>query len=361
MEKYEVLAIIGNGFDLAHGLKTSFYDFACYMLNSNSYQNIKLMMDYFEIVKQYSLKEENITIVDEWYDFEKIAQKMVSNFSHAEICSPKGFDAVYKGRKEYYCIISDINSALIKYFSKCEKERFTLLDSIKHYLSEKTIAINFNYTNTVRRYGCKQIFIHGSLEENEIVLGYDDYTDDGAYDFANYEDRYLLKEYGRERLIFSRWLSSQNICDSDTISKLKNEYLEFMKLTETCRGCEDGDYDIYDGRIRKFKEYYQDELSYNGLTDDVLMNIRHVVIMGHGIKSDMMLLDNILKKINPDVLEDITIFLYCGISLQNIKEQVNYFRRKFIFKENLIRFEEYKPGEIDTVLLKKIIDSINSY
>ena len=218
-----------------------------------------------------------------------------------------------------------------------------------------------NYTNTVNRYGCKQVFIHGSLNENEIVLGYDDYMNDGAYDFANYEDRYLLKEYERERLAFSRWLSSQSIFDPSTKEKLKNEYLEFMKLTETGRGYEDGDYDRFDDRIKLFKESYQDELIYNGLTNDVFKNIRHIVIMGHGIKSDMILLGNILQKINSDMLEDITIFLYSDISIRNIMDQVNYFRSKYIFKCNFINFAEYKTGELDTVLLKKIYDSINSY
>ena len=38
-----------------------------------------------------------------------------------------------------------LNDALIKYFRECENEQINLLDSVKPYLLENTIAINFNY------------------------------------------------------------------------------------------------------------------------------------------------------------------------------------------------------------------------
>lgn len=359
MDKYEILAIIGNGFDLAHGLKTSFFDFAHYMLNGNLNQK-KLLMDFFDIVHQYS-KEEKIAIIDEWYDFENVAKKMVSNFSQALTESSNSMDKIDADRNQYYNIFDDITKALIEYLKKCENECSMKLKNVEPYLSEKTLAINFNYTNTVNRYNCKQVFIHGSLYENEIVLGYDDYFNDGAYDFANYEDRFLLKDYERGRLAFSRWLSSQNIFDMATINRLKEDYLDFMKLTETGRGKEEGDYDKYDERIKIFEEHYKDILLSNGLTDDEFKNVKHIVIIGHGIKSDRLLLDNILNRINSDILEDVTIFLYAGISLRDLREQVAFFRSKFVFKKSFIRFAEYNTGEIDFVLLKRISNSLRYF
>ena len=54
-----------------------------------------------------------------------------------------------------------------------DKKTIDLKSSVKKVIDLDTNIINFNYTGTVEKYDKINVYyIHGSLEESEIVLGY---------------------------------------------------------------------------------------------------------------------------------------------------------------------------------------------
>lgn len=72
---------------------------------------------------------------------------------------------------------------------------FKQKESTKKNLDSETIAISFNYTDTAKKYIGNVINIHGSLEENVIILGYD-YRDEPC--LAQYEDMCWSKNLPRK-------------------------------------------------------------------------------------------------------------------------------------------------------------------
>ena len=81
----DTLVIIGNGFDLAHGYKTRFKDFADYGYG----KGIKEIFDLFNREKRID--------VDNWYDFEELIREATITI-HGSIYPDPLFEK-YKGKK----------------------------------------------------------------------------------------------------------------------------------------------------------------------------------------------------------------------------------------------------------------------
>ena len=167
------IVIIGNGFDLAHGYKTSFKDFA---ENKNCTDFKNFICDLYDA---------NIANnKDKWTDFERIIQD-----STMKICaSNDNINKLYKNSEskdwnEFTKKIDDrftlLSNEIMDYLNRIEKENheFKVKNSIKKYLDENSYIINFNYTNFAERYTKNIFYIHGSLKEKDIILGYDRHVD----------------------------------------------------------------------------------------------------------------------------------------------------------------------------------------
>ena len=197
------LVIIGNGFDLAHNMETSYNHFIEYLVESH----IKSMMfndlldfdgDFqsFEDFKDQKcpdfktsgngtfhtyIKLKLIKIIIEhvsskkWSDIEAIyfkllnATKLFTQFSD----NPKGLNKQFSIIKDYlidYLEIQEKNVHVINSY----KNLFSLIDS------KETAILNFNYTNTLKNIysneikESKIIHIHGELsnDKNPIIFGY---------------------------------------------------------------------------------------------------------------------------------------------------------------------------------------------
>jgi hypothetical protein len=68
------LVILGNGFDLHHGYKTSFSNFRNHLLNSNNKTDEQLISDIDIVLKFNKVNLEEGVL---WNDFERIIGKMV--------------------------------------------------------------------------------------------------------------------------------------------------------------------------------------------------------------------------------------------------------------------------------------------
>ena len=235
------ILVIGNGFDLYHGLKTNYIDFVRFskeLLKKEKGTEGRNWVTSNSFVKCF------IEVVSEnqkWIDCEREIEKIVTMFLKImydrnvfdnipyiekkntslesyefdllklmnKFCEKSDAQKI-KIRDNYFKTYEGINKKLVM-----EKLKYDLIDLIKlfkYYLEEKVInqpvkkmskqikkinpdyVINFNYTNTCEQYGVNRqdiCYIHGSVQDNNMVLGIRDIDEkniDSIY-FKNFFQR----------------------------------------------------------------------------------------------------------------------------------------------------------------------------
>lgn len=163
MEEKINICIMGNGFDLYHKLPTTFNDFI--EINSsgvyvsavkNSYQN----HNDGKSSKQFDARRD-------WNNIEEYLACYNTSISREEL--PK-IKQVLNGD-----FIDYLNGMIVDKIN--DIDRRVLDQNIIDVLKKQTLIINFNYTDTVRKYvledeyESKVFHIHGRLEDNDIIIG----------------------------------------------------------------------------------------------------------------------------------------------------------------------------------------------
>lgn len=342
------LFLIGNGFDLAHGMKTSYTDFLLWYLNktvrpaverSNSFDSglIKVnhsfncLLNRFNTVEEYlwTLNDRNISVIGN----NEFVQRLIDNISRYNWVDIEGeyysqlvllyqrlntqtmgsikpiSEIVKEEVQELNNSFKQIKNELIEYLRtiKMPKEEIPdISSSIQKELiniSDKShvFFLNFNYTSTLDLYAFhpshKLIHvnhIHGKLEDGEdsIVFGYGDEMD------PNYTEIERLNE---------------------------NEYLKNMKSFS----------------------YFKTK-NYQNLTSFIEMGDFEVFIMGHSCGlSDRLLLNSIFENKN---CRKIKIYYY-----QKSKNENDFFEKtldisrhfrpeyKNEMRNKIVPFEESVP------------------
>lgn len=210
------LVIIGNGFDLAHRLKTSYADFLNWLLDK-ILMNQSLQSEFFSIPFDNSTEKLNIlkganssnTSTSEffreiikdyndknWVDIESIYFSMLIKYFKSFNQGSNSNDLktltkyVQKLNKDFDIIKIELEDylKLIKFQNNAYRDDFITLfrDSLCSKSSDKneeTLFLNFNYTNTLNLYkelidkgNNNVLHIHGKLidEKNPIIFGYGD-------------------------------------------------------------------------------------------------------------------------------------------------------------------------------------------
>lgn len=195
------LVIIGNGFDLAHNLKTSYNHFVEYILDS-IYKDENLYRDLL-VFKEGRVTYKNIEAAIksnsdhrlgiEWKNI--FFGKIVSNLSHHNWCDVEKLYFDELTSKESSKDVESLNNEFEKIkcyleeYLESEKSKFkplpcysTLFSHLKN--ADNTLVLNFNYTDTVSKYdsvnpSLRIVNIHGELksENNPIIFGFA--ADDG--------------------------------------------------------------------------------------------------------------------------------------------------------------------------------------
>lgn len=155
--------IIGNGFDLNLGLKTSYSDF----IANNSFI---LLIEKNNSLARYLYQE---TQLKNWIDIEKEIVKYSNNVDLDRLNVKKDFNELKTALLDYLKIAQakEINKKS-KAFEIIEKE----IDSIDK-------IYNFNYTNSIFKIAetlnfndikNKHYYVHGSIDNSDIILGVQD-------------------------------------------------------------------------------------------------------------------------------------------------------------------------------------------
>lgn len=208
------LIILGNGFDLAHGMKTSYGDLITYLIEEHCKDKskfnklLKLPEDindvnvFFIELKYVSLKRREYELdrfgevinspnLEEYFPspfFEKLLREKANKDTWADIetfyfrelnlCEDE--EAVKQLNQEF----EDLKEALQEYL-RTEEEKDTEMNETFQYVfgslcTDTSTILNFNYTDTVERLYKDEItetdliHIHGELfaEANPIIFGY---------------------------------------------------------------------------------------------------------------------------------------------------------------------------------------------
>lgn len=216
--------VIGNGFDLYHGLKTNYIDFVefskditktekgtkgrnwavsnsflkCFIEVASENQSwidceeeieiivtmmLKILYDrsVFDTTYAHNCIKKNNTSLKS-YEFERL--KLMNRFCEKSTTQTIMFQNVY------FKTYTGIDKNLV--MEKLKRDLNDLIKLFKYYLEEKVInepvekkskqvkeinpdyTIKFNYTNTYERYGISRqdvCYIHGSAQEDNMVLG----------------------------------------------------------------------------------------------------------------------------------------------------------------------------------------------
>ncbi|MDH8676960.1 AbiH family protein [Fusibacter bizertensis] len=204
------VTIIGNGFDLRHGLKTTYKDFFnyytlycnvnnliyTYLSNKNNgfnwvdLENDLLIMfeDLSDLKNNISIREKSNSYVIDKREFNKTMSKInlynavqymnysffsIDNYnSSLEIKNPMWYELLIENVDRDY---REVKLKLFEYLLNVQYEmdsKFKLLESNEIDIIKSSERIfSFNYTNTPEKYvGSKLNYVHGSLND-EIILG----------------------------------------------------------------------------------------------------------------------------------------------------------------------------------------------
>lgn len=157
------IIIIGNGFDLSLGLKTSYKDFI-----QSDYFN-SLLNQYNNLAIYLNEKQE----INNWVDIEKELTEY----------SKKIQDDKSKVKNDF----KELKNALMNYLKEAQEEEINqdskAFEMMKNEILDTDIIYNFNYTNSVFKVTeilgisnieAKHSFVHGSIENKNIIFGVED-------------------------------------------------------------------------------------------------------------------------------------------------------------------------------------------
>lgn len=164
--EYKTVLVIGNGFDINLGLKTSYNDY----IQSNNFIRVKHGVPFLEHI-------EKINKLNNWVDIELELKRYVSDSALG--ISGESF------KKEHEILCSSLNAYLQSLNYKSSNELPTdAVRLLSDFEDNPVCVLNFNYTNTVD-FICRSLFhgpkikeikMHGSFR-SDIIFGVEDNAD----------------------------------------------------------------------------------------------------------------------------------------------------------------------------------------
>jgi len=307
-KKVSNIVIVGNGLDLHHGLKTSFKNF----IDIGMSEETKEKMNYFKRRLGDDKKEEN------WYDLESFYRTLVLE-TQTSILSNKGIN------KDNKNILSTEMREINEWFHILMHELANYLKSIntgglyridtkvEQYLRKADIIVTFNYTNTLQElYNIpekKIIHVHGKLDTFPI-FGHSNflYFKNGG----DYGQHYMMQQLSEEMIegnveTFNaqtkEWKEKKTSGEVKRIPNIENimfgdknlQRIIMMELDHFEKTQQKSGYTFFE-----MNEIFNDpfapfpnRISFKNKLAIDFDSLLNVIIIGHGLKSDVDLLSKI--------------------------------------------------------------------
>ncbi|MEG2943323.1 MAG: AbiH family protein [Enterococcus sp.] len=345
MSSIRKLIIIGNGFDLHHGIKSGFADFYNSSFMSEDIKNV------------YEIMTEQLRSGYSWYDFEEEYRKLIE--VESDILGNKGYDGKTLGLTEGNLKIYKPRIDMINYIFQSIFQQFiqylksTLHDSknnpnfrddscLQSILDETDQIINFNYTSTLSDiYDVpenKIIFVHGSLKKNNPILGHSNYYDSTTP--QNYGFRVIIPDLRTLALLGDKNLQRIEMWNefkfkSGSFSEEKDINLSPIEKMKIIRNNSPLSIDtiqhLFDKPFSNIVHNSNNQNVKNELAIDFSKELE-VFVIGHGLKSDFDLLSKI-----PVTVKKVTILKRSIDSGEDLLKTA-----KSLFKTDNIYLKDYE-------------------
>lgn len=243
--QYNKLLVIGNGFDLALGLKTSYLDFMRWLKNEHymddaylyrylsSKLNQKRWIDIENELRQYSLS---------FFEIGEMNVKLSGQ--NKRICDNlrNEYKDLCKNLCEYLKIQLNKNDWL-----ETELENQSIKQLLSKVKKEPLYVINFNYTDTIKAFRVNDVVnhhIHGSLSDGEnIVFGVEDSS------ILAKENTFLYKSYNpilNVNHLNERFEDAKHILFYGySLGQTDHSYFEDFFKEQSTKGCERKKFDFF--------------------------------------------------------------------------------------------------------------------
>lgn len=277
---YKNLFIIGNGFDIYHGINSRYSDYRIWLENNN----IDL---YDKLIEFY----EEATNDNWWYDFES----HLADFDILDYAFRIGFEnqpdiasddfrerdryvAQLKAENEFSIFSEEIRSSLFNWICQLSKPR----ESLVKIEQDGSFFLTFNYTHTLEdlyHIPSKQVLhIHGSFyEEESIVYGH-------GTDIDNL--------HNRVKKSLPKVPTAESLSDDeyyDVISDFEIEHSTQLAIDATLSG------------VLSLKKDVENIIIRNDSFFQSLSVIGRVYVLGFSFSHiDMPYLENIIKRTSPE-------------------------------------------------------------
>ena len=176
----KTLYILGNGFDIAHGLKTRYSDFYNYLSENKETQ--KFLYNMINAYGAYG---------DEWWntfeeslgdgswfemEFENMAESVINNMITDDGDEMPDIESTLETHWEaYYKFMENLNNHVLQWISD-SIDLSIVKPKVKKLKSSDDYFINFNYTmvlEEIYKISERNVFhVHGSVAERNTIMGH---------------------------------------------------------------------------------------------------------------------------------------------------------------------------------------------
>ena len=295
------LIIVGNGFDLAHGCPTTYKQFVDSVHNED-------LEEFSSIVGFYC--EKDIRAGRDWYEFEYLIGEVVINwflfseqtlrcrpiFSFVEEHPEMALSLKSKFDEDILhinTVFRKIEKLFLDYLNNVMKDRpIKILENIEREIDSQSHVLTFNYTSVIEEYTPNAFYVHGSLEESQIVFGHP--QNPREPDVIEQEAILLVKPRLRDQLSFMRFINRSE----EAIAYDQTKYLS-MELEQQLNSYHslDGEFGVAADTPELVKEWinFREQLGLECLGHVDLEAIEVLIIMGHSLQADYDILEYIIE------------------------------------------------------------------
>lgn len=271
-QKRKKLYVIGNGFDLHHGIQSSYFNFRDF-LEENDPEVYDVVDTYLGCIENFWCKfEKNLALLDENQILDHASNYLVS-YGADDWSDANNHDYQYEINRIIKPLTSGLKQNFIDWVLQIEIQhrKNQMLD-----LDKESLFFSFNYTSTLEKLyqinNANVNHIHGKAinADSDLILGHD-------YKMPNNNPD--LKEIGRE-----------------SGEQIYNEYLEELsggdvRVTEG--------YDIIDSYFIDTYKPTSDIIKENRAFFAKMKNIDEIIVLGHSLEGvDIPYFEKIFKSVD---------------------------------------------------------------
>ena len=328
---YKKLILVGNGFDMAHQLDTSYRSFVDKNKNNHIIKEFRELVDKADN-ESFLFNDDGTAKNISWFSFEEQMERIANwmfekNFSEGTNFAE--YEVLDKQMEQYNTLFAKLANLLFQYLAdEYNSKKVELIDSIRKEFTERTYAISFNYTDTIKLYTENYSFVHGSINDDEhIILGFANgkKSDLSTGAYAKY-----WKEVLKEKLNYLRFLKANHY---KNIDELMDEFEPHLMSLYSGRGeynlteAFDGDKSVYDvSSMSEPLHMYAEKNRFSSVKDEMdYSGVKELVIMGHGLESDLFYIESIVRAAT--FLEKIKLFVYDKEDESSIVRKIRWLER----------------------------------